>query len=86
LFLCECKHTTQPVTPRKRYNFCNKKIPADVEQTNRICDFFSTKLIHVIDEFSEKQKCNLATDWKPRQIYRMVIYSCKLAEKLELDR
>ncbi|RFU60848.1 hypothetical protein D0463_16035 [Bacillus sp. V59.32b] len=86
LFLCECKHTTQPVTQRKRYDFYNKKIPEDVEQTNRICDFYSSNLIHVIDEFNKNQECNLATDWKPRRIYRMIIYSCKLARKLELDR
>lgn len=85
LFLCECKHTTQPVTQRKRYDFYNKKIPEDVNQTNRICEFYSSNLIHVIDEFNKHQECNLAEDWKPRRIYRMVIYSCKLAKMLELD-
>jgi hypothetical protein len=86
LFLCECKHTTQPVTQRKRHAFYNHKIPKDVEQTNRICDFYNSNLIHVIYEFNKNQKCDLATDWKPRRIYRMLIYSCKLAQKLELDR
>lgn len=86
LFLCECKHTTQPATQRKRYDFYNQKIPEDVEQTNRICDFYSSNLIHVIDEFNKNQECNLVPDWKPRRIYRMIIYSCKLARRLEKDK
>lgn len=86
LFLCECKHTNQPVTQRKRHDFYNQKIPEDVEQTNRICDFYSSNLIHVIDEFNNNQECNLASDWKPRCIYRLIIYSCKLARKLEQDK
>src|SRR5699024_7933545 len=71
LFLCECKHTTQPVTQRKRYDFYNGKIPKDVKQTNRICDFYSSNLNHVIDEFNKQKECDLAVDWKPRRIYRM---------------
>jgi len=86
LFLCECKHTTQPVTQRKRYDFYNGKIPKDVKQTNRICDFYSSNLNHVIDEFNKNKECDLAADWKPRRIYRMIIYSCKLGRKLEVDR
>ncbi|GAA3328634.1 hypothetical protein GCM10020331_073390 [Ectobacillus funiculus] len=87
LFLCECKHTAQPLTQRKRYDFFyNQKIPGDIEQTNRICDFFySSNLNYIIDEFNNKYGSTYTSDWRPRQIYRMVIYSCKLASKLDID-
>ena len=85
LFLCECKHTVQPLTQRKRYDFYNQKIPGDVEQTNRICDFYSSNLNYVIDEFNNKHRSTYTSDWRPRQIYRIVIYSCKLASKLDID-
>ena len=85
LFLCECKHTTQPVTQRKRYDFYNKKILEDVNQINRISKFYSSNLNHIIDEFNQQQSCKLAKKWKPRKIYRMIIYSCKLANMLEID-
>ncbi|WP_257140907.1 hypothetical protein [Bacillus toyonensis] len=85
LFLCECKHTVQPLTQRKRYDFYNQKIPEDIVQTNRICDFYSSNLNHVIEEFNNKHQSNYSSDWKPRQIYRIVIYSCKLASMLKID-
>ncbi|WP_028400512.1 hypothetical protein [Ectobacillus panaciterrae] len=85
LFLCECKHTVQPLTQRKRYDFYNQKIPGDIEQTNRICDFYSSNLNYIIDEFNNKHGSTYTSDWRPRQIYRMVIYSCKLASKLDID-
>ncbi|MFE4814577.1 hypothetical protein ACFQ9Y_26275 [Peribacillus simplex] len=85
LFLCECKHTAQPITQRKRYDFYNRKVPEDVEQTNRICDFYSSNVKFIIEDFNKKIGSNYTLHWKPRRIYRMVIYSCKLVGNLKLD-
>lgn len=78
LFLCECKHTSQATSQRKRYDFYNKKIPEDVKQLNRISDYYSSNVQYVIEELNKKSKMNYLTTWKPRYVYRIIIYSCKL--------
>ncbi|MDD2495640.1 MAG: hypothetical protein PHG06_06840 [Parabacteroides sp.] len=85
LFLCECKHTAQPITQRKRYEFYNIVIPEHIKQTNRICDFYSLNIDCVLDELNQKAEHKYSLEWKPKRIYRMLIYSCKLARKLDID-
>ncbi|MEG6520858.1 hypothetical protein [Desulfotomaculum sp. 1211_IL3151] len=85
LFLCECKHTIQPSTQRKRYDFYNRKIPEDVNQINRISEFYSSHIDILSEELNKKRKYDLPNDWKPRHIYKILIYSCKLPGKLYKD-
>lgn len=85
LFLCECKHTAQPLTQRKRYDFYNRKVPEDVIQMNRISDFYTLNTGYVLKELNNQKGYQYSLEWKPRHIYRMIIYSCKLAGKLNID-
>lgn len=85
VYLCECKHTAQPITQRKRYDFYNSVIPENIKQTNRICDFYSLNIDCVLDELNKNTEHKYSPEWKPRCIYRMLIYSCKLASKLNID-
>ncbi|MCB8817378.1 hypothetical protein [Desulfosporosinus shakirovi] len=83
MFLCECKHTVQPATPRKRYDFYNRKIPEDINQINRISDFYSSNIVYVLEELNKQKGCRYSTGWKPRRIYRMLLYSCKISGKFD---
>ncbi len=78
LFLCECKKNFQPLTPRKRFEFKNKKLE-DIAQIKRISTFYDRNIHYV------REALKLGHDWKPRRVYRFVIYSCKLGEVEKKD-
>lgn len=82
LFLCECKHTSQPITQRKRYDFYNRKIPEDIEQINRISNFYISNIKFILEELNKQRGCKYSNEWKPRSVYKMIIYSCKLTGRL----
>ncbi len=79
LFLCECKHTSQSATQRKRYDFYNRKIPEDIEQINRIAEYYSSNIKAILEELNGQRQCEYTIDWKPRHIYKMILYSCKVS-------
>ena len=85
LFLCECKHTSQPATQRKRYDFYSRRLQEDVKQINRIWDFYSSNIGYVLEELKNQTEYEFEDGWKPRRTYRMLLYSCKLTGDMDID-
>lgn len=73
LFICELKNELQLIAPLEWYRFY-KKMDEHIEQIEKIYQFFAQNLQYLTP------KLNKPANWKPKKIYKMILYSGYLGE------
>ena len=78
LFICELKNEFQPLSYLEWYRFY-KKMDEHILQLNKIYDFYVQNLGYILKKLDKSNK------WKPKKVYKVLLYSNYLGETIVKD-